>query len=235
MIGKPSALFEQLSGKFGGNTGSVAMPDKNGRTLIRDMVIPAFPNSSKQQEINSAFSWAAAQWSTLTSGQVIAWNAQAQNVQRSGRLNENYKLSGFQYFVATNVIRRIEGQAILATPTTPTVLAAPTIPTVEDDAGDIVLSADTALNPADGFFYFRISKALGSPNRKGRFNDVSSAGQSIADSIVPIVNGQTNFTISAANTVLSVGDYVAVEVRVYDDNYLLTSNVFVDNIEIQLP
>ena len=104
-----SGLVTQVSGSFGGMTGS----HNRGGIYLRARTIPVNPSTIFQVELRAIFGSLVERWNnTLTQLQRDAWEIYASLVPLTGPLGDPVTVSGQNMFVRTNTPR---GQALVTT------------------------------------------------------------------------------------------------------------------------
>lgn len=244
MILKLKSPVEQMSGALGSvatlNTtaGIVAMPDSNGRTLARDYVIPVQPNSSPQQLAKARVSAIVEAYQSLTLVQVDEWQALAEQINKTGRLGQDYKLNWTMLFQQVNNYRLQDGQAITSTP--PSIAAAPIVTSITDLTSDegipdqaLRLTFVTAAATASGFWAVRFTRPLGSPVRQARDTDFRYVNTPAA-CLLPRTNSTTQaLDITSTLINIMVDDHVGVEIKALNADYVPTSVFVVRNRTVQ--
>jgi hypothetical protein len=194
MIARLIAPYAIISGKIAApNTATassavVNMPDKNGRTLVRQFVVPNNPDTQWQSTARAAFTSISEAYQTLSQAQVEAWQALAATINNTGRLGLDYKLSWTSFFQQVNNYRLQNGAAI--TLTAPS-LGGANMPTaivnIASDDGSPTQQLEITLadsSPTAGsWLAFRLTRDLSSPNRKARDNEFQYVGASAASII----------------------------------------------------
>lgn len=129
-----STILGQASGSLAGTTFS----RNKGGQYTRARAIPTNPNSTAQQAVRAFFTAATTEWKTLSAAQRGNWDAYAASTPVTNALGDSTTLTGFQWYVATTVLRsRIAG--VFGSITT-----APTTPGLVDDAvSDVAISVAT--------------------------------------------------------------------------------------------
>lgn len=139
-----SGLVTQISGSFGGMTGS----HNRGGLYLRARSIPVDPATTLQQAIRDAMSSLAARWrDTLTPAQRDDWRTYATNTPLLSPLGDPRDVGGLPMYTRGNVIRLQLGESVVddaplaGVPelTTPTNLALLT--------GDGLLTGDLIADP----------------------------------------------------------------------------------------
>ena len=133
------------SGKLGL---SVRMPGRYGQ-VERQWVVPANPQSAAQIAVRARLQSFAAGWDVLTSGQRLAWNVAAAEVQSKSRLGFSGKLTGLQYFVQVNCNLDLLGQDPVDTPPGGVVITmpAPQSLTITNTGGVIAIKLACPTSP----------------------------------------------------------------------------------------
>jgi hypothetical protein len=111
-MAKVISIVGTLSGKL---AGTVYSHNRWGN-YIRQLVIPTNPQSVEQQNQRGRIASAAADWSGLTDGQRLAWNAYAPLIVRLDRLGQPLTYNGFTAYVLVNTERSIVGQGPVSDP-----------------------------------------------------------------------------------------------------------------------
>lgn len=97
-----SGLVTQLSGSFGGLTGS----HNSGGLYFRARAIPVNPNSVQQQAIRGFVASLTSHWlNTLSAAQRTAWQTYADNVPLMGPLGDPRVVPPLAHYVRSNVPR----------------------------------------------------------------------------------------------------------------------------------
>jgi len=101
----------QMSGSLAGNTYA---RNRYGN-YVRARTKPTNPNTARQVAIRASMSEMTTYWSqTLTAVQRTAWNLYGSNVAMTNRLGETVKLSGFNHFLRSNIMRNRVGLGVVA-------------------------------------------------------------------------------------------------------------------------
>lgn len=163
-----SGLVTQISGSFGGMTGS----HNRGGLYLRARSIPVDPGSTLQQAIRTAMGALSARWrDTLTAAQRDDWRTYATNTPLLSPLGDARDVGGLAMYTRGNIVRvqlgadvvddaPLSGVPELSAPTglaleegtgllTGTLVADPWVD--EDDAW-LAVYASRELSPAIGFF-----------------------------------------------------------------------------------
>ena len=105
-----STLIAQGSGSVGG---CVFSHNRYGK-YIRNRSIPVNPNSIAQSDIRTQFADSAIRWKmTLTDMQRQSWNEYAAQVPKVDALGDPIFITGFNWYVAVNALRKYVGLAYL--------------------------------------------------------------------------------------------------------------------------
>lgn len=133
-----SAIFTSLSGKLGG---AVATKSRGGQNNLRSLVIPSNPRTFAQSRMRLILASLAAAWrGTLTSTQVLAWDALATGPD-----------SGIDVYVRVNSqIILAESPRVDAAPVSPTFAADPLTGIGADASAMTALFSNTTFN--DDYF-----------------------------------------------------------------------------------
>lgn len=111
----------QMSGSIAGNT----FARNRYGNYIRARTKPVNPNSSRQVAVRAAIAYLTDRWSnTLTAIQRAAWNQYGGNVAMKNKLGETVYLTGFNHYIRSNSILKV--QAITIVDAAPTVFELPT-------------------------------------------------------------------------------------------------------------
>jgi hypothetical protein len=247
-IARLIAPFASLSGKVAAPdtqaaaSAVVAMPESNGRTLLRSFVQPANPDTAAQTEVRAILTNITEAYQSLTQPQVEAWQAIAQEITNTGRLGLDYTLSWTMLFNRINSYRQLNGQAIVLDPPAQVGANVPTgVGTVNSDDGDPAQSLqigiqESAAPTAGSFLVFRLTRNLGSPVRQARVNELRYITSSPAGSFKP--RDTTNpYIYSLASTRLNVfsDTNIGVEVLVLDAAYYPVGRLFAKNVVVDQP
>jgi len=100
-----------MSGSIAGNT----FARNRYGNYVRNRTKPVNPNTHDQVKIRSAMAYLSEYWAeTLTIAQRTAWNLYGTNVAMKNKLGEAIKLSGFNHFMRSNIVRAQQQLAIIA-------------------------------------------------------------------------------------------------------------------------
>jgi len=100
----------QMSGSIGGDT----FARNRFGNYVRPRTKPTNPNTAGQVQIRSCVSFLTESWSDdLSSGQRADWGVYASNVPMKNRLGETVKLSGFNHFIRSNTVRKMQHLTII--------------------------------------------------------------------------------------------------------------------------
>lgn len=100
----------QMSGSIAGDT----FARNRYGNYVRARTKPINPNTQLQVVIRAAMGFLTDRWSqTLTAAQRTAWNLYASNVNMKNRLGEAIKLSGFNHYIRSNMIRKQQLTALV--------------------------------------------------------------------------------------------------------------------------
>lgn len=135
-----SHLLAQASGSVAGATYS----HNRGGLYIRARSIPVNSSTTQQQAVRDKFAILAVRWSSiLTSSQRLGWETYADAVQVTDTLGEKRKLTGMNWYIASNTLRLQASFAVLDTAPailTLATLTAPAITSVTASTGVMVLT-----------------------------------------------------------------------------------------------
>lgn len=224
--------FKQISGAVGGREGVVCMPDRNGRTLLRDNVVPTFPATDEQYFINNTFSSINTAWAQV--GETIKnnWNVAAAGLQETGRLGQLYDISGHALYVRVNMYRLMDGQAITSTVPSTAGSAGVDSLLLQVDGTELYVTPTRSVAPAAGFYYVKVSATNLTPTRDARQNELRAVAATQALSIVPIVTtGSTqDMVFTAPQYPVSAGNRRGVGIIQLNSDYFPVNGIFVRNI-----
>lgn len=209
-----SGLVTQISGSFGGMTGS----HNRGGMYLRARSIPVDPASTLQQAVRDAMSNLAARWrDTLTPAQRDDWRTYAANTPLLSPLGDARDVGGLPMYTRGNLIRMQLGASVVddaplaGVPqlTTPTNFALLT--------GDGLLTADLAADPwvgsSENFLAVYASRPLSAAIGfyKGPYRLIGSVE---GNNLMP----PTDFSVdyAAAYGTPPSGSQVRVQLRVVD-------------------
>ena len=100
----------QMSGSLAGNT----FARNRSGNYVRSRTKPVNPNSTRQQVVRAIMAELVNRWAqTLTGVQRTAWNLYSSNVSMKNKLGESIFLSGFNHYVRSNLIRRLQTLAAI--------------------------------------------------------------------------------------------------------------------------
>lgn len=233
------APFNLLSGAFADRTsaaGCVANPTF-GRNVLRDYVIPANPNTGRQQLVRGYFTSCATAFSQLTQSQISPWNDLAAAIERSGRLGLPYNPTGQNMFVGVNWIRLLAGQAIDNTPPALELLPGLDPETVDgvwtSGAPDVASIDWTDSLPAGSFVLVRATRRLPTPARNGRINEA----------ILPTLPASGSLVLSSAETVelaqnllqIQEDNSIGVSLQSVSSGYLPGARIFLPRVLLDAP
>jgi len=196
MIVSLIAPLKEISGKQADpvtSEGLVYMPAA-GRTLARQMVVPANPNTSRQQAIRTIQTLTSAAMKLVTESEREAWGTLATNFTRTGRLGQSYTLNWSQCYAMVNNYRLMNGQAItdtapaLSVPATPDSIAAL-------QATDTEVSFDLSYTTGAAFYLIEVSRPLLSLSRQARDNEFVTPSADFADSIITATTSPQSIAI----------------------------------------
>jgi len=241
----PVSPFAILSGKFGAKLaqgqsgGVVAMPDPNGRTVLRTYVSPNQPGTVYQTTAQAVFTSVSEARQSLSQPQVDAWQAIATTITLSGRLGLDYTLNWSSLFTRVNSYRVMQGSAmVLDPPTLDTAPAFTFISITSDDGAPTPTLIITTHNSAgyispQGYMSFRISRDQGSAARQARKTDlryVDTTENSILVRALTFGNTTYNLTDTRFNTF--AGQFIGVEVLALSENFYPSARLFITNVVV---
>lgn len=234
------APFGAYSGKIGAPDSQdaasavVAMPDNDGRTLVRRYVTPANPDTTAQQQMRAFLTSISEAIQSLTQPQVDAWAAIAAEIKRQGRLGLDYTLSWTALFQMVNSYRLQGGLEIVTDPPELDSASGALNVTVTSDDGDPdpeLTFAITANASTGRLFQIRITRDLGSPVRQARTNELRFPA--VPDECIQAA-GTGNPTLTLTATRLNTLSTQRIGVRVlaitphyYPGGVLFAKNVLV--------
>ncbi len=135
-----SHLLAQASGSVAGATYS----HNRGGLYVRARSIPVNSSTTQQQAVRDKFAILAVRWSSiLTAAQRAGWETYADAVEVTDTLGEKRKLTGMNWYIASNTLRLQAGLAVLDTAPailTLATLTAPTITSVTASTGLMILA-----------------------------------------------------------------------------------------------
>jgi hypothetical protein len=100
----------QMSGSMAGNT----YARNRFGNYVRARTKPINPNSSRQQAVRAAIAYLTDRWSnTLTAVQRAAWNQYGSNVAMKNKLGETVYLTGFNHYIRSNSILKVQGITLI--------------------------------------------------------------------------------------------------------------------------
>lgn len=232
-ISKLSAPFEQLSGAIGGENGVVAMPDRNGRTLLRENFIPFNPGSSFQQQIRADFTTVSGQYSLLNESQKDAWSQAASGLEETGRLGDPYGITGHMLFIRVNMYRLLDNAGITQTPPSTLGEPGPTAINASIASGDVLLDVQRDVPPSGGFYYIKASGTDLSVARNARQNELRAIAQNQEDSIIPVTTTGAfqSITISNPRFAIQDQDRRGLGIIQLNPDYFPVNGIFLPNVQ----
>jgi len=105
--------FGHLLSDVRGKTGNIVYSRNSFSPYIRSHVIPTNPNTASQQAVRSTFSTVSQHWATLTNAQRQTWKVQAREVSRLNIFGDSVVLSGYNWFMRSNINRLVAKLFIL--------------------------------------------------------------------------------------------------------------------------
>lgn len=100
----------QMAGSIGGNT----FARNRGGNYVRARTKPINPNTALQVAVRAALTFLTARWGqTLTAAQRTAWGLYAASVIMQNRLGESINLSGFNHYIRSNSILKVQGITLI--------------------------------------------------------------------------------------------------------------------------
>lgn len=163
-------------GKSGGNV----MSKNRSGNYVRNRITPTNPQSTYSQPRRSYFQYLASSWRSLSSANIILWNAATINYPRTDRIGNIYYPSGFNLYIELNLnLFDVEGAYISAPP----VKVIPTIVPISSttfDIGGALYEVDYGMPLAASTDVFLVFATRG-----------LSAGRSVVTSDYRLVKAQT--------------------------------------------
>lgn len=170
------------SGSVAGNTYS----RNRAGAYIRNWAKPINPTTIAQANVRARFGTSSTNWGTLTKAQVDAWNAYADDLERTNALGETYTPLGRQIFMEANQNLGAVGGTLLSTPgptgTKPSIDTL-TVLTATETAGALTAITATAVNttiPAGGTGAFVVQAAplhgVEKNNVNNQYRDIQISG-----------------------------------------------------------
>lgn len=104
-----STLLAQTSGSVDGLT----FAHNRGGRYVRRRAIPVNPSTPLQVSRRTAMADLVVSWQALTAEQRTAWDTYAANVPTTNRLGESINLTGQQWYIACNSLRKVAGLALV--------------------------------------------------------------------------------------------------------------------------
>lgn len=222
--------LSEASGKLG--SVGVVYQSPTGRTVSREYVNPTYAPTSPRAEVSSALAAVGAAFSSLTTTQVDAWQALADNFRNWDRLGQDIPLSGHDLFVRVNMTRRLAAQSITTTPP-PLPPDPPTLQlngtyTIAGTWPIVVLSFLVGNITQATALRVRGSFPFDSPNRKARLNEFRFT-TSNPSSRYGLVTHSGNFELPVSYQLLPnpIGLYCSFEITTVTTSFLpYDRNVF---------
>ncbi len=147
-------------GAASGKAGALVASRAKSTQYVRARVSPVNPNTPFQQAVRAAVKYLSGLWQRLTSSQRESWNAYGAAITVTNALGDASKLSGFNWFVGNNTVRKQCGFTEILTGPSIFDLGNPDMPgigftfTTSDMAsrGTLTLVSPLVLaNPTNGF------------------------------------------------------------------------------------
>ncbi len=139
----PSIDFEEFAGSAKGVTAATS----RGRKYIRNKGYGNASNTASQSDIKAIFSQLAKSFKSLTTEQIIAWNALAQTQEGRSTLGSKSKISGLNLYLRLNHWVVACGGSALDTPPSLAGVDAPAEATLALSASAFTITLDSI--PAD--------------------------------------------------------------------------------------
>lgn len=245
MIARVLAPFSIISGKTvspdqqAAASAVVAMPDTNGRTLLRSYVVPLNPQTSAQIAIRSDLTSISEAYQSLTQAQADAWKAIAAFITRTGRLGLDYTLSWTALFQSVNSYRLQDGQSIAMNPPTFDSCNVPSgIESIVSDDGDPSQQVDLTLTesstPTTGSkIAIRYTRDLGNAVRQARQTDFRYPAAPV-DCILPRdVAAPYAYQITSTRLNILADTHIGVQLMVLTPNYYPQQRLTFGNVVVQ--
>ena len=153
-------LCDPTSGKIGSQ---IYLLGRNGQ-VVRNRVIPANPNTARQQIVRGQFSQQSARWDAIDDVERAAWIAAAADQQTRARLGMSGPMTGNQLFVRVNTnLLQLGEDVVDVPPAVPAIgLPAPAGLVITNAAGVITLKLTCPNDPSENTFLMG-----GAPQRAG--------------------------------------------------------------------
>lgn len=102
--------ISEMAGSIGGNT----FARNKGGSYVRARTKPINPNTGRQVAVRAALAFLTARWGqTLTAAQRTAWGLYAAGVVMQNRLGVSINLSGFNHYIRSNSILKVQGLTLI--------------------------------------------------------------------------------------------------------------------------
>ncbi len=174
----PSIAFDE----FAGSAKGVTAAKSRGRKYIRNKGYGNASNTASQSDIKAIFSQLAKGFKSLTSEQIIAWNALAQTQEGRSTLGSKSKISGLNLYLRLNHWVVACGGTALDTPPVLAGVDAPAEATLDLSASAFTITLDSI--PADVTNLKLVVKAS-MPQSKG-VSDAYAKATVIGDPQTPV-------------------------------------------------
>lgn len=245
MISRLAMPYASMSGKASSPDTAVStsavvnMPDPNGRTLVRQYIVPNQPNSAPQLLSTSRFATVSEAYQTCSVAEVEGWQALAASIVRTGRLGLDYKLNWTQLFQSVNNYRLQHGSALTTSP--PASIATAPTPTAitavasSDDVGsqDVILTITEAAAPGTtSWLAIRMTRDLGSPVRQARPTDYRYIATPTLSILARDNSSPYTYTIVTSTLNVYIGEYVGVEITVLNSDFIPVARIRNNNIPV---
>ncbi len=191
---KMQAPIEKISGQVGGANGPVLYFTR-GRQFSRSFFNPFNPKTSFQTLIRGFLAAAATAWSAVTEAQADGWNALIDGGATDNDVfGDAKRLDPMNLYTRVNMLRQIDGQAIIAAAPSPDGNNGPiliTSATWNNITGQLQLFYDAIGGSGNRQLFIRTSLALPGLQRKARFNEMRFRTATLSGSVQTATAGST--------------------------------------------
>ena len=206
-----SVIATGISGK---HSGGVFLKG-NGGVNIRKKVRPMQTASDYQANIKSRLTLVQSMWSTLSSGQLKAWNLLAKMVKSSNVFGDKFALSGISLFQRLNNNLTIAGQPTISNAPVFVNVATLTIFTLTvTHLGIVTIVFTPTPVPADVTVIFSLTPPI-KPSRQVRNNDFRAVNRGVPGGTSPLDSSAAY--VARFGSVIPVGSLVFCQAKMINN------------------
>lgn len=215
--------------------GGVISPRGN-RFVRRTFVQPSNPNSSDQQTMRSALTAASQAYSDISDFNRAAWDQLSIDLPRTDPDGNTYFQTAMGLYTGVQVMRILDGQAILDTAPPAIVQAAPTsLGTVEINIAQTDVVFSWGFDDPGAQWYLQRTPALPGTARQPRQTDFRKFGGTFPESILTDATtpGTATFVIADLSFPIAAGDRIGQQITAYSPGYVKGQSRFQDRTVTQ--